>query len=421
MKYSIIFKFPSRYRPERFFEALDSIYNNLSDFDNYHIAATIDSDDPTMNNSEVLDRIRTRKNISIQWGLSKSKVHAINRDMHPYGDIIIVMSDDMKFTCYGFDEIIRSHFRDRFPDLDGLLHFPDGDVKEELATMYIAGRKFYNRFGYIYHQSYKSLWCDNEVLSVAKLLNKHLYVPLPIVLHLNPAYGHLSRDTMFDEQQGHWADDEANFLSRQSKNFDLHMILLSILIPTTIDRHEQFIKLKNEFKRQIIKNGFQNIVEIKWAQDNKEISVGAKRNNLYNSATGKYSVQWDSDDWVHPEAIKMIVKALHEEPDCVTYKEHCTMDGEIKFSNFSHEYPDWNGEGNNVLSDGFHFQRTPFFKTPILTELCKKVGVADLRYSEDHDFAKRIKPLIHSEVHIEEFIYLYQHTSTEHKERYGIK
>src|SRR5579863_8469001 len=114
---TILFKYVSRGRPERFFFSLDTIYDNLSDHDNYHIAVTIDTDDPTMNNPDVISRLRMRKNISVQWGLSKSKVHAINRDMHPYGDIIIVMSDDMRFTCYGFDEIIRQRFRDRFPDL----------------------------------------------------------------------------------------------------------------------------------------------------------------------------------------------------------------------------------------------------------------------------------------------------------------
>jgi len=418
---TILFKYPSRGRPERFFESLDSIYNNLSDFHNFRVSCTIDDDDSSMNTPDIVSRIFAYKNISIQWGRSASKIHAVNRDMPEYGDIIVVMSDDMKFTCFGFDEVIRSAFRDHFPTLDGLLHFPDGDVKEELATMYIAGRAFYNRFGYVYHPSYKSLWCDNEVLHVAKLMNKHAYIPMPILLHLNPAYGHLQRDAMFDEQQNHWNHDEANFNERKAKNFDLYMILLSILIPTTVDRREQFLKLKDEFKRQIIESGYQNIVEIKWAEDNKEISVGEKRNNLYNSASGKYSVQWDSDDWIHPQALKMIIQALHQEPDCVTYKELCNMDGEIKFSNFSNEYPDWNGEGNNVLSDGFHFQRTPFFKTPILTSICRQAGVGDIRYAEDHDFARRVKPLIKSEAHIDEFIYHYIHESTPHAERYGIK
>ena len=198
-------------------------------------------------------------------------------------------------------------------------------------------------------------------------------------------------------------------------------MLLSILIPTTVDRRESYTKLKNEFLRQIEENGLQDTVEIKSCEDNKEMSIGSKRDLLYKAANGKYSLQWDSDDWIHAEAIKLIVEAAKQNPDCITYKELCTIDGEVKFSNFSKEYDDWNGDGNNVLSDGFHFQRTPFFKTPIRTEYCQHIGVADLRWAEDHDFARLIKNMLHTEVHIDEFIYLYQHTSSEFNERYGIK
>ncbi len=189
--------------------------------DAFHISATLDIDDAEMNQKDVIDRINSYRNISIQWGLSESKIHAINRDMAEYGDIIIAMQDDLLFTCYGFDEFIRQSFAQYFPDLDGLLHFPDGCVKEELATIYIAGRPFYNRIGNIYPPMYKSLWCDNHVMEVAKLLNKHQYVNMPILTHLCAAYGHLERDKMFNRQQNDWEQDQSIFESQKSNNFYL--------------------------------------------------------------------------------------------------------------------------------------------------------------------------------------------------------
>jgi hypothetical protein len=218
----ILFKYPSRGRPQRFFDALDSIYRNISDTDYYHIACTLDEDDETMNNPAVIEHINAYGTASIQWGKSKSKIDAINRSMPGYDwDIIICMSDDMQFNVFGFDTMIRVDMLTHFSDLDGLLHYPDQDAKQWLATMYIAGRKFYDRFGYIYHPSYKSLWCDNEVMDVARMLGKYKYTGYQINVHLNPAYGHLPKDDMFNEQQGYWTEDEMNYNARKGLNFGI--------------------------------------------------------------------------------------------------------------------------------------------------------------------------------------------------------
>jgi len=132
--------------------------DNVADAANIHVSVTLDLDDPTMNNKEVVERINSYQNVSIQWGLSDSKIHAVNRDLPEWGDIVVVMSDDMRFTFWGFDQVILMPFEDG--NMDKLIHIPDSDAKHALATMYIAGREYYNRFGYIYHPSYKSVWCD---------------------------------------------------------------------------------------------------------------------------------------------------------------------------------------------------------------------------------------------------------------------
>ena len=214
----ILIKYPSRGRPERFFQGLDSIMDNVADAENIHVSVTLDLDDETMNNKEVVERINLYQNVSIQWGLSDSKIHAVNRDLPEWGDIILVQSDDFRFTFWGFDQVVRMPFEDG--NFDKLIHLPDQDAKHALATMYIAGREYYNRFGYIYHPSYKSVWADNEVQDIAKRDEKYHYVDIPgVILHLNPAYGHYTRDEMFDKQQGYWNEDEANYYKRRLLNF----------------------------------------------------------------------------------------------------------------------------------------------------------------------------------------------------------
>lgn len=222
----IIFKYPSRSRPERFFNCLDSLVANINDPYNYLISCTLDEDDMTMNKQEVVDRIMEYKNIEIRWGLSDSKIHAVNRHIpEEYDfDIIIVHSDDMVFTQYGFDTMIRVDMITHFPEMDGLLHYPDQDAGSALATMYIAGRKWWEyRHKKIYHPSYKSLFCDNEEMEVAIRMGKYKYCGYPINFHLNPAYENnkMPRDEMFNRQQDDWNEDEKNFFERKGQNFFL--------------------------------------------------------------------------------------------------------------------------------------------------------------------------------------------------------
>lgn len=219
----ILFKYPSRGRESRFFDSLDTIYNNIVDQDNFHVAVTLDTDDEVMCRDEIKGRLANYKNLSVAWGLSESKVDAINRSFPSYDfDIIICWSDDMIWTFYGFDDVIRQHIMEHVPDGDGLIHFPEPDAKDALNTLYIATRKYYDRFGWIYHPSYKSLWCDNETMLTAKALGRYHFFNFNwLFIHKNPAYGHLPRDPMFDMQQALWGEDEANFHARKARNFDL--------------------------------------------------------------------------------------------------------------------------------------------------------------------------------------------------------
>lgn len=219
----ILFKFPTRGRVDRFFEGLESIVNNLYDLENFEIQVTADADDPTMANQEIFQRITKYPNTHVLYGLSKSKINAVNRDMPLFQnwDVVVVMSDDVRFTFYGFDQIIRQQFEDG--DFDKYVHLLDQDAKHALSVIYIAGKEFVSRFGYLYNPIYKSLFCDNEVHEIAMKLGKYKLVDVPgLLLHLNPAYGHLPKDAMFLEQQSiGWSEDQETYNRRKAENFGL--------------------------------------------------------------------------------------------------------------------------------------------------------------------------------------------------------
>lgn len=197
--------------------------------------------------------------------------------------------------------------------------------------------------------------------------------------------------------------------------------LLSILIPTVVGREKEFNHLKNRlneiFQKSNIKKGS---VEVHVAIDNKEMTIGEKREKLYGIAKGLYSVQWDDDDDIHDEAIVLILRAIKQKPDCITYEEKVVIDGKELRSNHSMYYPDWEGDGNGLFADGFHFHRTPFFKSVIRTDIAKRVPIPHIRYGEDHQWAQALNHLLDSEVHINEQLYHYIHNSSNPEERYGL-
>lgn len=220
---NILFKFPSRQRPEKLLSCLQNIKETCST--NYLVVCTLDSDDETMNNPEMIKKIGEFPNTVSMFGKSDNKIHAVNRDMdeidYPW-DIVVVMSDDMKIMRKGFDTFLRSHFEKN--GLDSILHLNDGNAYgNRLMTMNIQGRDNYNRFGYLYNPEYKSLWCDNEQMAVGKIIGNYYYVPFPIYInHLHPAHvAGLVSDDLLRHTESFYREDEATFNRRKKKNFDL--------------------------------------------------------------------------------------------------------------------------------------------------------------------------------------------------------
>lgn len=199
-------------------------------------------------------------------------------------------------------------------------------------------------------------------------------------------------------------------------------MILSILIPTVKGREQAFNELKEFLQWQISRDSLQDKVEILSLCDNKEISIGEKRNRMLQMANGEYCVMIDDDDTVHYNYVPTVLKALESKPDCIGYKELCLFENDIvRTSDFSIKYPGWEDSYTSLIYGGFNHVRTPFYKAPIKTELCKQVGFKDLRFAEDHDFSKRIHPLLKNESYIDEFMYIYRYKTEPHNQKYGIR
>lgn len=222
----ILFKYASRSRSARFFEGLDSIANNVAQPKNCVVVCSFDTDDKTMDTPEVREKLMQYGiQLIIHRGESQSKIHAINRNLDHLHDaeIIICMSDDMRFTVKGFDDIIRNTFAEHFPNGDGCLHFPDQHQGNACMTMNITDARYHNRFGFIYHPDYVSVECDLENQEVAEMLGCYKYIDQRIFIHLHPSFGDIAYDAQYTKTEN-WAVHEADKETRRRRkknNYDL--------------------------------------------------------------------------------------------------------------------------------------------------------------------------------------------------------
>lgn len=190
---------------------------------------------------------------------------------------------------------------------------------------------------------------------------------------------------------------------------------LSILIPSTIDRKRMTDLLVENVQNQIDDLGISDQVEIIVDMDNKEVSIGFKRQRMHVKAKGEYVVSIDSDDAVMTDYMTEIWRGIKEQPDCITFEISCSGTTG-KMANVSNNYPDWM---DNI--DGYDYIRTPYHKVPIKRSIALQIGFIDLRYGEDYDFSKRLKKsgLIKTEYHIAKPLYHYQYRNAPFREKYG--
>lgn len=197
------------------------------------------------------------------------------------------------------------------------------------------------------------------------------------------------------------------------KPVDSNNPILSILLPTVTSRCDLFRTLKAEVDRQCIGQP----VEVLVACDNKEISIGQKRQNLLQEARGEWVVFIDDDDGISKDYVESILGALKQDPDSVGFVIHCTFDGaNDMLAKASRECEKWQ-EG---LPGPYSIFRTPYQKTPVRRSIALQVGFPDLRYGEDRVYSDGILPLLKSEVFLDKILYYYKYRKENHRRKYGI-
>jgi len=176
---------------------------------------SLDHDDLSMNNKQIIDRLNEYKNrikIAYFFGYNKTKIQACNADLDKINgwDIVMLASDDQIPIIKGYDDIIRSDMNEYFRDMDGALWYSDGG-QNNINTLSILGKKYFDRFNYIYHPDYVSLWCDNEHTDVATQLKRIYRSDKIIIEHQHPVYQKTNYDELYVRNESYFDIDKVTY------------------------------------------------------------------------------------------------------------------------------------------------------------------------------------------------------------------
>ena len=379
----ILLKCPTRSRPARVLKTLSTYVRLAARPDLLGVAVTCDSDDPSMANAEDLKRALGPCAWSrVFYGRNANKIAACNANMAEVDwdwDIVVLVSDDMMPQIRGYDDILRTHMVSRFPDRNGILWFDDGCQGNNLNTLCIFGRTFYDQRGVIYDPAYKSLFCDTELTDHCRMqyADRCLYVPYCIIRHEHPGAGYSQyMDALYDRNQKYWNEDMYTYISRKAYAYDW-----SVLIPTIPGREASLQSLLASLRETLARIAPHLRVEYCIAFDNREKSIGRKRQDLLQGAKGKYMAFIDDDDAITDAYIEDL-------RDTISGSFHVMrLRGQIQQFTFTHSLEN---TLSGMMASGEVFLRPPNHLNPMLTDVAKLVPFGDAVRGEDLDWTIRL-------------------------------
>jgi len=184
-------------------------------------------------------------------------------------------------------------------------------------------------------------------------------------------------------------------------------MLLSILICSLVERKDSLNRLLRNLNHQI--EGRENEVEIIIEIDNRELTIGKKRNILIEKAQGEYIAFVDDDDLVAPNYIELILNAIKQHrPDVLGMTLIMNTDGKSSERCFhSIQFKQWLEVPDQFFNGRLTFMRYPNHLNPTRRELAKQVKFVEINYLEDRDYSRQLLPLLQTEYFIEQPIYFY--------------
>jgi hypothetical protein len=379
----ILLKCPTRSRPQKVLECLRRYVSLATHPEQMGVAVSCDVDDASMKNPWELTQVLSRCEWSrIFYSPNTSKIQACNANMdeidYPW-DIVVLVSDDMQPQIRGYDEILRNHMRASFPDTDGILWCNDGYQGDKLNTLTILGRTMFQRLGHLYEPEYKSLFCDTELTDRCRgdLASKCVYIPHVLIRHEHPGTGYAqTMDPLYARNQKFWNEDMHTYIRRKT-----YPIQWSVLIPTIPGREESLRRLVESIHDKVKRLAPEMTYEIRLGFDNREQSIGLKRDGLLQGAKGKYMSFIDDDDEITDAYIEDLWATIQGGFHVMRLR------GQIAPYTFTHSTEN---ALTGPMARGEVFLRPPNHLNPMLTDVAKLLRFKDATRGEDLEWTIRL-------------------------------
>ena len=179
-------------------------------------AISLDTSDNT-----VEDYKNTFKDVDVKILMypNRSIVDAVNNGANwASGDIFVVVSDDFE-AFKGWDTAIIERLDINRAEL---LHTFD-TIQNNVCTLPILTRKYFELFGHIYHPHYISMFADDDLTECAKLVNGYIEAFDLVFAHNHWVNGKNPKDKTYDRENSKqaWEVGKRMFQQRKARRFDL--------------------------------------------------------------------------------------------------------------------------------------------------------------------------------------------------------
>jgi len=186
-------------------------------------------------------------------------------------------------------------------------------------------------------------------------------------------------DALYAANQRFWSEDMYNYVDRKTYDYDW-----SVLIATITGREESLRKLCTSIREKVDRLRPNMRVEICLAHNNREMSIGSKRQLLLDRAKGKYLSFIDDDDEITDAYIEDLW-------NCMEGKHHVMrLRGQMQQYTFMHSTANKISDKMATITDPPVFIRPPNHLNPMLSDIAKFIPFKNATYGEDLDWTLQL-------------------------------
>lgn len=136
------------------------------------------------------------------------------------GDILIYLSDDFDCPQNWDEKVVKSFEGCNYP---ALIKVHDGyqDFKAEVLTIPIMNKALYDKLGYFWHPSYRSMWVDVDLYHTVEIHAKMIRNKDLVFEHHHYVNGKAQKDETYTRSDANWNQGKAAYEDRKRKRFPL--------------------------------------------------------------------------------------------------------------------------------------------------------------------------------------------------------